>query len=152
MPFFIIFVIIPIAEISVFMAVGEHIGLGTTLLLALLTAILGGAIVRHQGMQTLRDIQKSVESGGMPLGELFDGACLIAAGATLITPGFVTDTIGFLLLIPPVRNAIKAALKARMSTAVSTASHPHDHHGQRPQNDAIEGEFEKVDDSEDTTS
>lgn len=143
MPFFIIFVIIPIAEISVFMAVGEHIGLGTTLLLALLTAILGGALVRHQGMQTIRDIQKSVEQGGMPLGELFDGACLIAAGATLITPGFVTDTIGFLLLFPPVRAAIKAAIKTHMSTAIKPM-HP-------PANDVIEGEFEKVDDSEDTT-
>ncbi len=139
MPFFIIFVIIPLAEISVFMAVGEHIGLGMTLLLSLLTAILGGALVKYQGMHTITEIQKAAARGQMPLGKLFDGACLIAAGATLITPGFVTDTIGFLLLLPPVRAALKAAIKKHMNI-------------QTTESDIIEGEFEALDDSENNRS
>lgn len=107
MPFFIIFILIPIVEIYVFMLVGEEIGILTTLLLALLTAILGGIIIKYQGLATLHAVQESVRNGKAPMAEIFDGFCLVAAGATLITPGFVTDTIGFLLLVPAVRRFLR---------------------------------------------
>ena len=110
MPFFIIFLAIPLVEISVFIAVGEHIGLGTTLLLALLTAIIGGIIIRKQGMDTVHSLQTQMSGGGLPLKELFDGFCLVAAGATLITPGFVTDAIGFTLLVPQIRDGLRHVL------------------------------------------
>ena len=111
MPFFIIFIGIPLIEIGVFMTVGGHIGIGTTLLLALLTAIIGGAIIKHQGLHLLQDIKLALDSGKIPLTELFDGICLLIAGATLITPGFVTDGIGFLLLIPPFRSLMRNLIK-----------------------------------------
>ncbi len=105
--FFIIFLVIPFIEIAVFIAVGEHIGLFTTLLLAFLTAIIGGAIIRYQGLGTFSSLRMTMERGEMPVKELFEGFCLVAAGALLITPGFVTDTAGFLLLVPQVREALR---------------------------------------------
>lgn len=106
MPLFVIFIIIPLAEIIIFMSVSDIIGLGSALIMALLTAILGGAIVRHQGIQAIISAQNNLERGAVPSREIFDGICLVAAGATLITPGFITDAIGFLLLIPGLRGMI----------------------------------------------
>ncbi len=142
MPFFIIFVVIPLVELAVFASVSEHIGIGTTLLLAFLTAILGGTIVKHQGLKTIMAMRGTMEKGQMPLSEIFDGFCLVAAGATLITPGFVTDTIGFLLLIPAVRNALRAYIKNHTDWAVNATQY-HGHTVRDP--NAIEGEFEPID-------
>ena len=126
MPFFLIFILIPLAEIIVFMSVSDHIGLGTALLMALFTAIIGGMIVKYQGIQTMMAAQKTLKSGGMPAKELFDGLCLVAAGATLITPGFITDALGFSLLIPAVRNAIRTKLSenGRFKAAGFHTEHP----------------------------
>ncbi len=110
MPFFILFVIIPLSEIFVFMKVSGQIGLGTALLMALGTAILGGALVRYQGIQTLMNAQSSMQKGSIPSKELFDGLCIVAAGATLITPGFITDVLGFMLLVPAIRNILRTKL------------------------------------------
>lgn len=103
MPFFIIFVIIPLTEISLFIAVGERIGLLPTLLLCVLSAIIGSVLLRRQGMATLLSVHHSMAQGGMPLQEIFDGVCLAMAGVLLMTPGFLTDAMGFALLVPAVR-------------------------------------------------
>lgn len=138
--FLVIFVILPLLEISVFIAVGEYIGLFTTLSLAFLTAILGGFIVKYQGLQTLQAIRESLRKGKMPAAEIFDGFCLVAAGATLITPGFVTDTIGFLLLIPPVRDVLRAMIKKHTNWFIMTAQSE-----TVLRDGSIEGEYERVD-------
>ena len=117
MIFFIIFIMIPFIEIFVFLSVGEEIGILTTLLLAFLTAIIGGALVRFQGLMALQMGRESLMAGRMPVQEIFDGFCLVAAGALLITPGFVTDTVGFALLIPKVRQALREKLGERMQAA-----------------------------------
>lgn len=144
MPFFIIFVIIPLMEIMVFMAVGEQIGLFTTLLLALVTAILGGTIVRHQGLQTLLAIKLAFDHGKIPLNEIFDGICLVAAGAMLITPGFITDSLGFALLIPPLRSALREAIRRHTDWHVEhNTGDMRRRHAQDPS--IIEGEFEDLD-------
>lgn len=131
--FFLIFIIIPLTELAVFAAVSEHIGIVTTLLLAFLTALIGGTIVRHQGLSVIFRMRESMQRGGMPLNELFDGACLIAAGAMLITPGFVTDTAGGLLLIPAFRQLLRTAIKNHTTWHVQS-------------NGPIEGEYERIDD------
>ena len=110
MPFFILFILIPLAELMVFVSVSNVIGLGTALLMSLLTAILGGSIVRYQGIQTMLTAQSNLRRGILPSKELFDGLCLVAAGAMLITPGFITDTIGFALLVPAVREFLRRKL------------------------------------------
>ena len=141
MPFIIIFVLIPLAEIMVFISVSDKIGLGTALLIALLTAILGGIIVRYQGIHTIINAQLSMQKGALPTKELFDGLCLVAAGATLITPGFITDAIGFALLIPRVRDFIRKKLAASakfQSMDFEVQSDP----------DVIDVEYETMDDQD----
>jgi len=144
MPFFILFIMIPLAEIIVFMNVSDVIGLGTALIMALLTAILGGTIVRYQGIQTIMAAQGNMRRGILPSRELFDGLCLVAAGATLITPGFITDALGFALLIPALRGLLLQKLirsgKFEMS-GFSTEQH------NSPYNDpsVIDAEYETLD-------
>lgn len=144
MPFFVIFLMIPFVEIMVFIAVGEHIGLFTTLALAFVTAIIGGAIIRHQGFQTFSSLQQNMNRGEMPVQEIFDGFCLVAAGATLITPGFVTDTIGFLLLVPAVRRALRVALGKHFT--VGPSGRAGFSSARRPYHDPdiLDGEYEDV--------
>lgn len=146
MPFLIIFILIPFIEIAVFMQVGDAIGIGTTLLLALFTAILGGFIIKYQGIFTIQAVRSSLEQGKTPVSEIFDGFCLVAAGAFLITPGFVTDTIGFLLLIPIVRAAFRKFLSSKMN--VHSMHHPDPSHHSNPNGNIIEGDYERVEDED----
>lgn len=143
MPFIIIFLVVPFMELAVFASVSEHIGLWTTLSLAFITAIIGGTLVKHQGMQTLLSMRGAMDRGAMPLNEIFDGFCLVAAGALLITPGFITDTIGFALLIPAFRSFMRHVIKKH--TTWSAASFGQPQRSSTHDGDIIEGEFENVD-------
>lgn len=150
MIFFIIFVLIPLSEIIVFITVSQHIGLGFALLTALMTAILGGFLVRHQGIQTIMSAQSSLRSGGIPSNELFDGLCIVAAGAMLITPGFITDILGFSLLVPAIRFMIRRKLeksgKFQMGSSHMGYQHTEDsgHHSERYDSGVIDVEYETV--------
>ena len=97
------FIAIPLLEIAVFIEVGGFIGLWWTLVVVVGTAFAGTYMLRRQGLATLRRAQDNMAEGRMPLREVFDGLCLLIAGALLLTPGFVTDLAGALLLMPPVR-------------------------------------------------
>jgi UPF0716 protein FxsA len=97
------FLCIPIAEIAVFIKAGQIIGLGWTLVVVVLTAVIGTALLRRQGLKVLSQTQQKLDRGELPVGELFDGICLLIAGALLLTPGFITDFVGLALFIPPVR-------------------------------------------------
>ena len=99
----ILFLVVPILEIAVFILVGQQIGLGWTLLAILVTAILGSILLRQQGLGVLEQIRNDVNAGRMPAEALAHGALIIVAGILLITPGFVTDAIGFLLFVPGFR-------------------------------------------------
>ncbi|HOO82104.1 MAG TPA: FxsA family protein [Alphaproteobacteria bacterium] len=150
MPFIIIFVLIPFIELATFASVSEHIGIWTTLALAFLTAILGGLLVKYQGLNTILSMRKAIDQGKMPLDEIFDGFCLVAAGALLITPGFVTDAIGFALLVPPVRAALRYFIRTRTSWAVSGSTAEYETRQYRPHDgDIIEGDYERMDENED---
>ena len=147
MPIFLIFIVVPFIELALFASVSESIGIWTTLSLAFLTAIIGGALVRYQGLHTIFSMRQSMNKGEMPINEIFDGFCLVAAGALLITPGFLTDGIGFALLMPPVRMGLRALIRKHTNWSVSSF----DHQGggsmrpNRPDN-IIEGDFEHIDD------
>lgn len=151
MPFLIIFVLIPLSEVLVFIQVSGHIGLGTALLMALLTAILGGMIVKYQGISTLMAAQDTLRQGGMPTKELFDGLCIVAAGATLITPGFITDALGFALLVPPIRDILREKLAKNAKFSASgfnseyTEFHDHKNHHRPNDPDVIDVDFERID-------
>lgn len=150
---FLLFVSVPIVEIGIFISVGDHIGLWPTIGAIIATAALGAALLRHQGLQTLARAHKALNENRPPVAEVFEGACLVFAGALLLTPGFLTDTIGFALMLPPLRRWIVAAVVARVAVrvhAAHTSTHTSAHtagpsaaHG--PGGPVIDGEFEEVD-------
>lgn len=105
-----LFILTPIVEIAVFIEVGGLIGLWPTLGLVVATAIAGTTLLRRQGLATMRSARESLTRGEFPVNEIFDGACLLASGFLLLTPGFITDFLGALLLIPLFRAAIRGPL------------------------------------------
>lgn len=112
--FLIAFIAIPLVEISVFIEVGGRIGLWPTVGIVILTAVIGTTMLRQQGISVLFKIQENLQANRLPVRELFDGVCLVIAGVLLLTPGFVTDALGFLLFIPPLRGLIATWLGARI--------------------------------------
>lgn len=105
---------VPLVDAAVLVFVGTRIGWLPTVLLVVLTAFLGALLVRAEGRRTLRSIQQQLARGSMPADSLIDGGLLIAAGALLLTPGLVTDLIGFLLAVPISRAPIRSVLKTRI--------------------------------------
>lgn len=99
-------VALPLAEIYLLIEVGSVIGAGWTILAIIATAVIGGVLIRRQGMGVYREAQAAMSRDELPLKQIFDGFFLLIAGVLLFTPGFVTDTVGFLLLVPPIRALI----------------------------------------------
>lgn len=108
-----IFILIPIIEIGVFIQVGDILGLGATLAVVFITAIIGVNLLKQQGIRAWQDIQTTTAQGKMPAIEMASAAQLLFAGGLLLTPGFVTDAIGFALMIPAVRYVIAKRLMNR---------------------------------------
>lgn len=146
MPFLIIFILIPILEIAAFINIGGMIGVWPTVAIALLTAMIGGSIIRYQGFITTENIRTAISRGKTPIPELFDGLCLVASGALLITPGFVTDTIGLALLVPPIRDLIRGYFSKgfQAQTDINGQSQPY----QSQDSGIIEGDYERLDDED----
>lgn len=145
--FLFIFILIPLVEVAVFAAAGDEIGILNTLVLCLVTAMFGGFLVKKQGMETLMKGQLNLNKGVLPVQEMFDGICLIAAGAMLITPGFVTDSIGFLLLIPAVRVFVKQLLIRTGKFSMHSSAPFGGQNAQATQqsdSNTIEGTYEKI--------
>lgn len=147
MPFIllvILFVGVPVAEIALLIRVGGAIGALNTIFFVIFTAILGAYLVRQQGFAVLTKLQEESNAGRVPAMQIAEGVALLFAGAVLLTPGFITDALGFTLLIPQTRQAIiKWALSKGLHNSSSftftsynaTPPGPHIH------SDAIEGEF-----------
>jgi UPF0716 protein FxsA len=102
-----IFIVVPIAELYVIIKVGEAIGLVPTLVLLLLDALLGSMLLRHQGRAAWIRFNRALAENRLPHKEVFDGVLIIFGGALLITPGFITDILGLVLLIPPTRAIVR---------------------------------------------
>lgn len=103
--------VIPLVDIAILVYVASVIGAVATIAVVVLTALIGLLLVRAEGRHTLRKIQRRLNRGELPTDELLDGGLLIAAGAFLLTPGLVTDAIGFLIVIPPTRWGIRTLVK-----------------------------------------
>jgi UPF0716 protein FxsA len=104
----VIFILVPIAELYVIIKVGEAIGLLPTLVLLLADALLGSLLLRHQGRAAWIRFNRALAEGRLPHKEVFDGVLVITGGALLLTPGFLTDILGLILLIPPTRALVRA--------------------------------------------
>lgn len=101
-----VFVAIPLLEIALLIKIGQAIGFWATILLVIGTAALGTWLLHTQGLETLRRVLTMVDAGKPPVAPVLDGFLLLVAGLLLLTPGIITDTLGFILLIPPVRNLL----------------------------------------------
>jgi UPF0716 protein FxsA len=144
---FIAFLAIPMIEIALFIQIGGAIGLGWTLATVVVTAILGTVLVRNQGALALSQVKSSFNEMQDPTEPLAHGAMILFSGALLLTPGFFTDGIGFLLLIPGVRAAAFRWVKARVNVqTIQTSSGPQQRY--RPAGsaagDVIDGEYSEV--------
>jgi len=110
-------IVVPIVEIAVFIQVGGWMGLWPTLATVVLTAMAGTALLRQQGFATLMRARDNLAAGRFPVAEVFDGLCLVVAGALLLTPGFVTDAVGLLLFVPGLRAYLRRHLSHYLATS-----------------------------------
>ena len=108
---FLLFIIVPIIEITIFITIGSNIGILNTIAIILTTALVGIFLVRRQGIKLLFDAQRNLSQGVMPTEEIKGGIFLLISGLLLITPGFFTDCIGFAMFLKPVQNFV--VLKAK---------------------------------------
>ena len=111
---FLLFTIVPFVELYLLIKVGTEIGLWNTLGLILLTGALGSWLAWHEGLRTMLRFQERMQRGEIPTDQMIDGLLLLVAGAVLLTPGFLTDAMGFSLLLPPVRSLLRGVLKGYM--------------------------------------
>ncbi len=156
---FLLFIIVPIIEISLLINVGEAIGAWNTVGLVLLSAFIGVNMLRYQSLSTLARAQQRASQGEIPGQEMVEGIVLAVGGALLITPGFVTDFIGFCCLLPFTRKAFAAKLMGRFTVIASSQAQGHSQfyseqpfqQSEQPQQpphrngDVIEGEYERKD-------
>jgi UPF0716 protein FxsA len=105
------FTLVPAFEIYVFIQVAGAIGTLQTMAMIILTGVLGAYLARREGFAVLRRLQSQLQAGHLPADELIDGAMILVGGALLLTPGFLTDAVGFALVIPPLRAMLKNLLR-----------------------------------------
>ena len=113
-----LFIIVPILELTLFIQLGDVLGLPATLAIIVLTAFLGAALTKSQGRQALANFNQALASGKMPHREATDGLLILIAGAVLLTPGFLTDAFGFALLFPPTRAFFRHRLAAKLKSSI----------------------------------
>lgn len=105
---FLLFLVVPFVELYVILQVSHAIGGLNTIAILIVMSVVGAALVKREGLAVLRRLQQRVNAGQMPGRELIDGVLVLLAGALMLTPGFLSDVFGILLLLPPVRAAMRA--------------------------------------------
>ena len=155
---FLVFTSVSLLEIFVLVKVGSFLGAWPTIMLVVITALVGSALVRSQGLQLLQQLQQRMAHGEMPGLQLIEGVMLLVTGVLLVTPGFVTDFCGLLLLQPKIRGHIAKLVLAKMilspnvfmsghySQSQSGSDSPFTRGKKDIDKDVIEGEFERKDD------
>tara|TARA_B100000809_G_C15059804_1_gene501957 strand:+ start:159 stop:572 length:414 start_codon:yes stop_codon:yes gene_type:complete len=116
------FIVIPLIELALLFRVGDRVGPGATVAIVILTGIVGASLARAQGARVIADIQQAAAVGQMPAPYLLDGLMILIAGVLLITPGLLTDGVGFLLLVPIVRREVRAWLKVKLERKLRDGS------------------------------
>jgi len=146
--FAVLFLIIPIIEIFLLIKVGGIIGALPTIILVVLTAVIGAGLLRQQGLSTLARFQQNMSQGKLPAQEMVEGILLAVGGALLMTPGFVTDTIGFLCLLPFSRHFIASTIikKSAMKVTANMGGFSQNEQWQQSDTDVFEGEYTEIKD------
>ena len=139
----VLFFVIPVVEVYLLVQVGSAIGAGWTILLVILTAIVGVNLLRQQGLQTLMRANQSMAQGQVPAMEMMEGLLLAIGGVCLITPGFFTDAVGFVFLLPISRKGIIRYLL--LNSTIQTSYSVHKENNRSENSKTIEGEFHRED-------
>ena len=113
-----LFIVVPTVELILLIKLGGLIGILPTIAVIVITGALGATLARWQGLGVLRKVQSELAGGGLPAGPLVDGVIILIAAALLMTPGFLTDIVGFLCLVPGFRTILKSAAWKRLESAV----------------------------------
>jgi UPF0716 protein FxsA len=129
LPLVLLFIAVPIAELAVIIQVGQAIGIWWTIALLIADSVLGSMLMRMQGRAAWRRFNEAVQAGRVPTREVLDGALVIFGGALLLTPGFLTDVLGLILLLPPTRALVRRVLARRLThRMVASASRSRTRH------------------------
>jgi len=115
-----LFISLPLIELALLLRIHDIIGLGPTLLLVILTGVIGAILVKRQGIGILQQIQSEIARGNLPAAQLMDGVMILIAGTFLITPGVLTDATGFLLLIPSIRKKIRFRIRKKLKDKIQS--------------------------------
>lgn len=143
-----LFIIMPVLEMWILIEVGSQIGALNTIALVLLTAMVGLALLRRQGFSAIARANQKMQAGEMPLQEMIEGIFLAVGGALLLTPGFVTDAIGFCCLLPGIRQLLLGRLVKRMVVSGQGGFYAHTYQQRQGERETtiIEGEFQREND------
>jgi UPF0716 protein FxsA len=137
----------PLIEIWIMIDIGSVIGAGWTILAIVATALLGMSLVRYQGLGVYLRLQQTADRGELPAMEMLEGLALLISGLLLLFPGFVTDTLGFLLLVPPLRRwAVLHLLRRWFVVPGASRTQPPSEPGSDRQRHVIEGQSRRLDD------
>jgi len=145
----VLFIAVPIIEIGLFIQVGGFLGFWATIGLVLLSAVVGASLVRSQGLKTLMTVQQRVSQGEIPAQQILEGVLLAVSGVLLLTPGFMTDMLGMMVLLPGIRSALAQYLMTKVAVQGQQGSFNSGfHHSYHPNDDGntYEGEYESKDD------
>jgi UPF0716 protein FxsA len=119
-----LFIIVPLLELVLLVKLGSVIGVGPTILIVISTGALGAWLARRQGLGVLNRISDDFSAGRLPADALLEGLLILIAGALLLTPGLITDTVGFLLLVPRVRAVLRKAVTERLARRIGDRQPP----------------------------
>jgi len=145
LPLVLLFIAVPIAELAVIIQVGQAIGIWWTIGLLIADSILGSMLMRHQGRTAWRRFNEAVAGGRVPAREVLDGALVIFGGALLLTPGFLTDILGLILLIPPTRAVVRKILARRLThRMVAAANRPRAPHAHDVEGTAVDIDPDRI--------
>ena len=123
---FAVIIAVPLIEIYFVVKIGSVVGVIPTIALLFVISVFGSRVVKHQGLRVWRKFNEQVTSGHVPSRELIEGVCLLVAGALLVAPGFFTDALGFLLLLPPFRLVVVKIVGARTTNKVQVVRATYD--------------------------
>lgn len=127
----VLFIVIPFTELMILLEVGAALGVWPTLGIIILTAMIGYHLFRHQGLKTWRQVEAQLAQGEMPAQSVLEGVVILLAGALMITPGLITDTIGLFCLLPFTRKLVLTVIKKRFKSRMSVHSAHFNYHHQK---------------------
>ena len=138
---FLLFIAVPIVEIALFIKVGGFLGVWPTICIIILTAVLGTTLVKQQGLAVIQQIKNEVIKLNDPTEAIAHGALILISGVLLLTPGFFTDFIGFILMIPKVRTAIYFRIRSRFELKGFSYKTGKNKHGEADDFDVIDADY-----------